>query len=54
MVSVQVTLKAIEQTSEYSLNGQMARLQRGVGFTPRADNTTFVSVTNTGFERRWG
>jgi len=49
--SVQVTVKAIEENKriliEWSAYGTPTTVEWL--FTPRADNTTFVSVTNTGF-----
>ncbi len=50
-VSVQVSVKAIEDNKriliEWSGHGTPTTVEWL--FTPRADNTTFVSVTNTGF-----
>ncbi len=49
--SVQVNVKAIEANKrilvEWSAHGTTAAVEWI--FTPRADNTTFVSITNTGF-----
>lgn len=50
-VSIQVSVKAIEQDKriliEWSAHGTPTAVEWL--FTPRSDNTTFVSVTNTGF-----
>ena len=50
-VSVQVSVKAIEQNKriliEWSSHGTPTTVEWV--FTPRKDNTTFVSITNTGF-----
>ncbi len=49
--SEQVTVKALEENKriliEWPASGTLATVEWI--FTPRADNTTFVSITNTGF-----
>jgi uncharacterized protein YndB with AHSA1/START domain len=49
--SVQVSVKAIEQNRRILIEWTAYGMPTTVEwiFTPRADNTTFVSVTNTGF-----